>query len=142
MEKLIIAKQAADLHTNTFTQMLLYDYLIHNDIDRHIQKICRVYGHQRNAMVEALEQHFPENTDFTRPDGGMFVWMKLSAGVSSMGLFQNALKHKVAFVPGDPFYVRNMKVCSTLRLNYSCSEEAGIGEGIKRMAQALKEMAY
>lgn len=137
-EKLIIAKQAADLHSNTFTQMLLHDYLIHNDIDRHINDICRVYGNQRNAMVKALEQYFPEDIEFTRPDGGMFLWVKLSGGMSSMELFRRALKRKVAIVPGDPFYVRNMNVCSTLRLNFSCSDEETIDEGIRRIALALK----
>jgi 2-aminoadipate transaminase len=140
MDKLIIAKQAADLHTNIFTQQLLYDYLVNNDIEKHIDKICGVYGRQCDTMIACLESKMPQEVRFTRPDGGMFLWVTLPDGLSSLELFDLAMKRKLAFVPGNPFYVDKRKDCSTLRLNFSCSDEATISEGVRRLADAINEL--
>ncbi|MBN1949735.1 MAG: PLP-dependent aminotransferase family protein [Bacteroidales bacterium] len=137
MDKLIIAKQAADLHTNIFTQQLLYDYLINNDIKSHIHLISNLYGRQCHAMLEALKTYFPKDVQYTVPKGGMFLWVTLPEGQSSLELFNRALEHKVAFVPGNPFYVDGSKHRSTLRLNFSCSDEATIFEGVRRIAGVL-----
>lgn len=140
MEKLIIAKQAADLHTNIFTQMLLYKYLSNNNIDDHISKIRNAYGQQSHAMVDAIKRHFPEDITFTQPEGGMFLWMKLPNGKSSMQLFEKAIAKKVAFVPGNPFYTTQKKDYPTLRLNFSCAKNDLIEEGIKRIAESYFEL--
>jgi len=136
MEKVIVAKQAADLHTNYFSQRVLYDYLAHNDLDAHIATIRRVYGSQRNAMVKALKKYMPDGTKWTEPEGGMFVWLMLPEGYDSMELFERAIEKKVAFVPGNPFYPGDRDP-RTMRLNYSCSDEATIEEGVRRLASAL-----
>ncbi len=140
MEKLIVAKQAADLHTSIFTQMLLCKYLSDYDNDSHIRKIIGVYSRQRDAMVKAIENFFPAEIEFTRPKGGMFLWVTLPGNMSSMELFNIAIKKKVAFVPGNPFYTDGRETYSTLRLNFSCSDESTINEGIYRLANSIKKL--
>ncbi|MBN1599649.1 MAG: PLP-dependent aminotransferase family protein [Bacteroidales bacterium] len=140
IDKLLIAKQAADLHTNYFTQRVLYQYLTDYNIDDHISKITEVYGRQRNKMVECIQEYLPDGCDYTKPDGGMFLWITLPEGLSSMDLFNLAIKRKVAFVPGNPFYTDGRDRYSTLRLNFSCSNEAAIETGIKRLGEAIMEL--
>ena len=139
MEKLVIAKQASDLHTNYFGQRIIHQYLKDNDIDVHINKIRQAYGKQRDAMVRAIQEYFPAEVRFTHPEGGMFLWATLPAGMSAMEVFKEAVSQKVAFVPGDPFYV-NRKDVNTLRLNYSSVDEETIWIGIKRLGNVLKAM--
>jgi len=139
MEKLIIAKQASDLHTNYFTQKLLVEYLQNNDLNDHINKIKEVYGRQCMAMIESLKRHFPENVEYTLPEGGMFLWVTLPKGISAMELFQEAIKQDVAFVPGDPFYTNSKEIVSTLRLNFSCVDEQAIEKGIARLGATIRE---
>lgn len=103
MDKLITAKQAADLHTNYFSQRVIYEYLANYNIDNHIAKIKEAYGKQREAMVNAIEKYFPKEVEYTKPEGGMFLWATLPEGVSSLQLFELAIKKNVAFVPGSPF---------------------------------------
>lgn len=138
IDKLIVAKQAADLHTNIFTQQLVYEYLTHYDNDTHIKQICDVYGRQRDAMVSAINDFFPKNVEYTIPEGGMFLWVTLPEGYSSMELFDLAIKRNVAFVPGNPFYTYAKPYYRTLRLNFSCSDEKTICIGIERLAGAIK----
>lgn len=138
MQKLIVAKQASDLHTNYFGQRIIMQYLKDNDINEHIAIIRQAYGRQRDAMVSAIREYFPEETQYTQPEGGMFLWITLPKGISAMAVFNEAVKRKVAFVPGDPFYV-NKKEVNTLRLNFSSVEEDTIRTGIKRMGEVLKD---
>jgi len=139
MEKLVVAKQASDLHTNYFGQRIILQYLQDNNIDEHINKIRQAYGRQRDAMVTAISEHFPEEIRYTQPEGGMFLWITLPERLSAMEVFKEAINRKVAFVPGDPFYV-NKKDVNTLRLNYSSIDEEIIWIGIKRLGGALKAM--
>ncbi len=139
MDKLIIAKQASDLHTNYFGQRIILQYLTDYDIDEHIEKIREAYGRQRDAMVSAIEEDFPEETRYTKPEGGMFLWITLPEGLSAVEVFKKAIEKKVAFVPGDPFYV-NRRDVNTLRLNYSSVDEETIRTGIRRLGDVLKKM--
>ena len=139
MEKLIIAKQAADLHTTHFTQCILWQYMQDNDIDAHIRKIKACYGRQMQAMLNSIEKYFPEGVAHTTPEGGMFLWATLPKSVSSRDLLDLALKDKVIFVPGDPFYV-NRRNTNTLRLNFSCTDEETIDTGIRHLGQAMEEL--
>ena len=139
MDKLIIAKQAADLHTDSLAQRILYRYLCDNDLDAHIATIIHQYGKQKEAMIGAIKDFFPPDVRYTNPAGGMFLWVTLPEGMSSMALFEAAIKKKVAFVPGTPFYV-DRKDSNTLRLNFSCSDEPTIVEGIKRLGDSIKEL--
>jgi len=137
-DKLIIAKQAADLHTSTVTQAIMREYVLNVDMDAHIARICETYGSHRDIMVNMIDKYFPDSVESTRPEGGMFLWVTLPNGCSSMKLFDKAIEKKVAFVPGKPFYT-NGGGDNSLRLNFSNAEPDRIEEGIKRLAESLEE---
>ncbi len=139
IKELETAKQASDLHSNIFGQYLIADYLYNNDLDKHIEKIKALYKSQANAMTGAMEEYFPKTVKFTYPKGGMFTWVTLEEGKDVLTLFDKAIKKKVAFVPGHPFYVNPDKV-NTLRLNYTNADSETIKEGIMRLSEALKEI--
>ena len=139
MEKLIIAKQAADLHTSHFTQAIIYQYLMDNDVDDHISKIRTAYGNQCRAMLSSIGKHFPPSVSHTRPEGGMFVWAELPQGAVALDLFEIAVRDRVIFVPGDPFYVNKTRT-RTMRLNFSCVDEGTIELGISRLGAAMREL--
>ncbi len=140
IKKLETAKQASDLHSNIFAQYLISDYLYNNDLDKHIDKIKKLYKEQASAMIGAMEKYFPKNIKFTYPKGGMFTWVTLEEGKSSTKLFNIALEKNVAFVPGNPFYINQDVDVNTLRLNYTNADSPTIEEGIKRLAQAMEQI--
>jgi 2-aminoadipate transaminase len=138
MEKLIIAKQASDLHSNYVSQLILCQYLQDNDLDGHIATIREAYGRQRTLMVAMIEELFPPEVSYTLPEGGMFLWVTLPESMSAMALFEAAAKRNVVFVPGDPFHVDGSGK-NTLRLNFSNTDEAKIETGMKRLAEVVRE---
>ena len=135
-----VAKQGSDLHTNIFAQYLIHDYLIHNDYDQHIARIKTLYRAQSDAMISAIETHFPSYISCTKPQGGMFLWATLHNGMAAMELVEAAKEVKVMFVPGDPFYPYKEKV-NTLRLNYTNSDPDTIEEGIQRLGKIFYRYA-
>ncbi len=139
MPKLIVAKQASDLHSNHFAQRLIRQYLADNDIDSHIKAIVRVYNRQRQAMVRGIDTYLPVAVRHTHPEGGMFIWLTLPQGASSKRLFDLAIQDKVAFVPGSPFYVDRLET-DTLRLNFSCVDEDTIEIGMQRLGRAVEKL--
>jgi 2-aminoadipate transaminase len=139
MEKIIVAKQASDLHSNYLSQRIVYQYLIDNEIDKHILKIKEAYKRLRDLMVSMITKYFPEEIKYTKPEGGMFLWITLPERISSLDLFNLAIKENIAFVPGNAFYVDGGGN-NTLRLNFSNSDEEKIEEGIKKLAKAAKEL--
>lgn len=130
------AKQATDLHTNIFGQYILHQYLTMNKYDKHVEKIIALYKTQADAMLAAMEKYFPPYVKYTKPEGGMFVWVTLPEGVNALDKFSEAMEKKVAFVPGNPFYTDRESV-NTLRLNYTNATPEIIEEGIKRLAEIL-----
>jgi len=138
LENLLTAKQAADLHTSTFTQQLAWQYLTLYDVDEHIAVIREVYGRQRDCMISMIGQYFPPEIVVTKPEGGMFLWVTLPEECSSLELFDLAIREKVAFVPGAPFYVDGGGL-NTMRLNFSNADEAAIEKGIKRLGKCIGE---
>jgi 2-aminoadipate transaminase len=136
MEKLVIAKQASDLHTNYFSQRVIYQYLINNDLDKHIEKIKCLYKQQRNTMLSMIDANFPSDFKITRPEGGMFLWVEMPKEYSAIKLFDISSKEKVVFVPGNPFYL-NVNDSNTMRLNYTNSSDSEIEIGIKRLADSI-----
>lgn len=138
MGHLETAKQATDLHTNIFSQYVIHDYLQHNAYSEHVQKIVALYKEQSDAMLAAMEKYFPSNVKYTKPDGGMFIWVTLEEDVSALELFHKAMEANVAFVPGDPFYTGKTNV-NTLRLNYTNSTPEVIEEGIQRLAAIFEK---
>jgi 2-aminoadipate transaminase len=138
MERIIVAKQASDLHSNYLSQRIVHQYLVDNDIDKHIVKIRDAYKKRRDLMVSMIAEYFPEEIKYTKPEGGMFLWITLPDGISSLDLVDLAIKENVAFVPGKAFYVDGGGN-NTLRLNFSNSDEEKIEEGIKRLAKIIKK---
>jgi 2-aminoadipate transaminase len=136
--KLVIAKQATDLHTNTAAQRAAHHYLTHYAPDAHIEKIRAVYGERCNVMLDALARHFPAGVRWTKPEGGMFLWVELPPHVNTADLLQAALKEKVAFVPGAPFFA-NEKPQNFLRLNFSNQKPERIEQGIERLARVIAQ---
>jgi 2-aminoadipate transaminase len=139
MDRLATAKQAGDLHSNSLCQRVLHHYLTHNDIDRHIVTICAAYASQRDAMIAAIERHCPAEVRFTRPQGGMFLWMTLPPKLGVLKLFEHAVREKVAFVPGTPFFV-DAGGTDNLRLNFSNADVDRIDEGIARLGRIMKQL--
>ncbi len=136
VDKLVTAKQAADLHTNQLVQCIVYQYVKNNNFDEHIKNIIDVYGSQKDVMISALEKHLPKDVSFTRPEGGMFLWVNLPEGKSAVELFHLAAKEKVLFVPGDPFYTNKSNV-NTLRLNFTCVDPDTIEKGIQILGNLI-----
>jgi 2-aminoadipate transaminase len=112
-------------------------YLADNDIDEHIQTICQRYGEQCAVMCDTLDAEMPKGMRYTRPEGGMFVWIELPEGYRAMELFDLAIEAKVAFVPGMPFYVDGTGE-NTLRLNFSNSDPKQIRTGVGRLAACMQ----
>jgi len=140
MEQLVIAKQASDLHSNYLCQRIASRYLADSDIDTHIAKIQAAYKAQCDCMTASIRESFPESVTYTRPNGGMFVWVTLPDGVSSMEVFEQALKENVAVLPGIPFYIDGGGT-NTLRLNFSNSTEEKIREGIGKLGRVITRLA-
>lgn len=139
-EKLLIAKQAADLHTSSFNQHIVSRFLADNDLDQHIQRIIDAYGLQCRAMMTAARRWLPPEVTLWEPQGGMFLWGQLPEGMDAMTLFDFAVREKVVFVPGAPFYTDGSGG-STFRLNFSCSGAMEIEEGMERLARAFAAYA-
>lgn len=131
------AKEAADLHSNIFAQYCLWDYVVHNDIQNHIDKIRRLYKEQCQTMIQAMDTYFPKEVSYTRPKGGMFIWATLPDGQSAKALFDKAIQEKVAFVPGNPFYTDG-RTANTMRLNYTNASKEMIEEGIRRIGALFR----
>jgi 2-aminoadipate transaminase len=132
-----IAKQAADLHTGTLSQRATATLLSRFDYDAHLARLRVVYGERCLAMLAALERHLPPGTRWTNPDGGLFVWAQLPSGVSADDVFAEALREKVAFVPGSAFFAASPRH-DMLRLNYSNRPPELIEEGIGRLGRVVR----
>lgn len=139
LEKYVLAKQGADLHSSTFAQMLAVECLAGCDIDTHLGRVRAMYRSRRDAMVRTLETELPPGCHFTRPDGGLFLWVELPHEISGRDLLVRALRRDVAFVPGGAFFPNGGHE-NHIRLNYSCMTEERIIEGVKRLAAALHEL--
>ncbi|MER1959271.1 MAG: PLP-dependent aminotransferase family protein [Solibacillus sp.] len=128
------AKQASDLHTNIFAQYILHDYLTNNKYEEHVEKIIALYKAQADTMLAAMDKYFPPHISYTKPEGGMFIWVTMEEGADALEKFNEAMEQKVAFVPGNPFYTSKTKV-NTMRLNYTNATPEVIEEGIKRLGK-------
>ena len=137
-ERLIPAKQAADLHTSTFTQRIVWRYASRPGVlAEHTKRLIETYRHRRDTMLTTLKQTMPSGCTWTEPQGGLFLWMTVPTSVDTAQLLSAATKRDVAFVPGSPFWVGG-GVHNTLRLNFSNASEQNIITGITRLAETLK----
>jgi 2-aminoadipate transaminase len=139
ISKLTQLKQGADLHTSTFTQFVAYEVARDGFLDQHVKLIRRVYRERRDVMLEALKEFFPAEVTWTHPQGGLFLWVTLPAGLDMQAIFKSAIEQNVAFVPGDSFYANDGREGSRhMRLNFSNATPERIREGIRRLAAAVK----
>ena len=137
VRRLELAKQAADLHTAQLTQMVVHEVVKDGFLDKHIPTIRELYGNQCKAMLDAMDQHFPKEATWTKPDGGMFIWVELPKHINAMELLDEAIKNKIAFVPGAPFYA-NEPATNTLRLSFVTVPPERIRAGIEVLGKLIK----
>ena len=137
-KKLFTAKEASDLHSSSLDQRILVNYLIDNDYDEHLNALRTRYALQHQIMLDAIARYFPKEVKVYPSSGGMFVWLELPEGMSSVKLFYEAVKDKVVFVPGDPFYV-NKKHANSLRLSFANETAERITEGIRRLGNLIQQ---
>ena len=130
------AKQAADLHSNLLSQMVLTRYLTSSDPDIGIRRNAAIYGERCRIMADIIDDQFPAETSRTEPEGGMFMMLRLPPDVSSMEVFEEGVRQGVAVMPGIPFYIDGGGN-DTIRLNFSASGEEEIGEGMSRLRRVL-----
>ncbi|MBR6523117.1 MAG: PLP-dependent aminotransferase family protein [Clostridia bacterium] len=135
--KATVAKQSADVHTCTLTQMMAAEYLTRFNIDEHINKVCELYGRKCRKMLDAMDKYFPAHCTYTRPEGGIFLFCTMPTGTDSKALLKKALEKKVAFVPGHTFMIDMSKPTNTFRLNYSLVPEDKIEFAIKSLSEIL-----
>jgi 2-aminoadipate transaminase len=136
VRRLELAKQAADLHTAQLTQMVVHEVVKDGFLDEHIPTIRRLYGQQCQAMLDAMAEHFPASVSWTRPEGGMFIWVTLPKQIDAMKLLDTAIASRVAFVPGAPFYA-NEGETNTLRLSFVTVPPERIREGIAILGKLI-----
>jgi 2-aminoadipate transaminase len=137
VKKYALIKQSVDLHTNTLSQMEIVEYVSRYNYDHHIMAIRDLYRARRDTMLKTMAAEFPDSIHWTKPQGGMFIWVTLSETMNATDVFNKALEQKVAFVPGDSFFPDG-NISNCFRLNYVTMDENRIIEGIKRLGQVLK----
>ncbi|MFP5078243.1 PLP-dependent aminotransferase family protein [Rhizobium sp. YIM 134829] len=136
IRKLVLMKQAADLHSSTINQMAIC-HVAERGFDRQVEKVRGVYSQRRDAMLAALGRHMPSGVSWTEPEGGMFVWITLPAGMDGAALLAKSIASvKVAFVPGRAFFADGSGA-NTLRVSFSCANEQMIEEGISRLGRLI-----
>jgi len=136
IRKLVLMKQAADLHSSTINQIAV-EHVASRGFAEQVAKIKRVYSGRRDAMLAALAKYMPKGTTWTKPEGGMFVWITLPEGMDGAELLAKSLAtEKVAFVPGKAFYADGSNA-NTLRVSFSCANDEMIDEGIKRLGRLV-----
>ncbi|MFH1523881.1 MAG: PLP-dependent aminotransferase family protein [Chloroflexota bacterium] len=138
IQKLVQAKQAADLNTSAFNQMVAFEVGKDGFLEKHANMIRATYKERRDVMLEMMEEMFPSEVHWTRPQGGMFLWGILPETMDAAEALKIAIERKVAFVPGEPFHP-NGGGKNTMRLNFSYSNPETIREGITRLGTVLKE---
>ncbi|MCI1944164.1 aminotransferase-like domain-containing protein [Clostridium luticellarii] len=136
LQKYVIIKQGVDLQCSSLDQRATALFMETYDLNEHIAEIKKVYGKRRTLMLQSMDQYFPKEIKHTNPYGGLFAWVKLKDGLNSKEILEEALKEKVAYVPGGSFFPNGGRD-NHFRLNYSCMPEEKIVEGIKRLGKVL-----
>ena len=139
LQRLTVAKQFSDCHTNIFFQIVTDLWLRTADVDAHIARIRKVYRERCDFMLRLLEQHVDRRVTWTHPDGGLFLWCTLPEGCDSQALSEIALEKGVAFVPGRDFMVDSDAPCRDFRLNFSTPSYENMEEGVRRLGAAIDE---
>jgi 2-aminoadipate transaminase len=137
-ERLVTAKQSADLFTSSLMQRALAAYLTRGHLEAHLETIRRIYGERRNAMLAGLARHLPKGAHWTSPQGGLCLWLTLPESISSAQLYLTAIDHGVAFAVGSVFFPQK-PAQSSLRLNFAAHSPDQIDEGLRRLGKAVRE---
>jgi 2-aminoadipate transaminase len=138
VHKLVFAKQSADLCSPAFNPFVAWKYMSAGYIDKQLKLICEMYNRKRDIMLKSMDEHMPEGVRWTRPLGGMFLWATIKGGINTDELFFKAIKKNVAFVVGRPFYTDG-RGTDSMRINFSYSEDDIIDEGVRRLAETIRE---
>ncbi|RVI91378.1 PLP-dependent aminotransferase family protein, partial [Sinorhizobium meliloti] len=137
IRKLVLMKQAADLHSSTINQMAIAT-VAERGFEEQVAKIHKAYRQRRDAMLSALEKYMPAGVTWTKPEGGMFIWVTLPKGSDGAELLAKSIQTaKVAFVPGRAFFADGSGE-NTLRLSFSCANDRMIDEGIRRLGDLVR----
>jgi 2-aminoadipate transaminase len=136
--KLVQVKQAADLHTPSFTQRIVHEVIKDGFLERHVPVIRELYARQCLIMLDALATHFPKSARWKAPEGGMFIWVTLPPGIDSASLLDKAVARNVAFVPGAPFFT-GIPEHNTLRLSFVTVPAEKIWSGMKVLGELIAE---
>ncbi len=138
--KMVVAKQSEDVHTNLFFQMLCYKFMTECDVDAHIEKIRAIYRRKCNLMLDCLDRELPAAVKFTRPEGGLFIWVTLPDGVDAAAFLKAAMAEKLMIVPGATFNCDPTAPSQSFRLNYSTPTDEQIVEGVARLGRVAREL--
>ncbi|KAA8922841.1 PLP-dependent aminotransferase family protein [Thermoplasma sp.] len=138
IEKINLVKQGLDLASDSLSEYIAYEYLKRGDIYRQIPKTVDLYRKKRDLMLKSISEYFPEGVKYTKPNGGMFLWVSLDERIDTTKMLERALKAKVAYVSGAAFYPHGEKH-NSMRLNFTYSDDDKIVEGIKRLAYVINE---
>ena len=139
IDRVVVVKQVNDVHTTLLSQMLVTEYINNNDYEAQIKKGCDLYKEKCDLMLKTMDEYFPKEVKYTRPDGGIFLWCTLPENINSGVLFEKALERKVAFVPGRTCNIDIDSPSNCFRLNFSTASNEKIVEGIKILAEVIKE---
>ncbi len=137
-DKLVISSESSILCPSNFTQLTISSYLADQPWRDQIASFCELYKVRRDAMLESLEQHFPAEATWTKPGGGFYVWVNLSAEIDTKALMPKAIVAKVAYVPGSAFYADGLGSWS-MRLSYCHPTPERIREGVKALGGVIKQ---
>ena len=140
IKKMTVAKQATDLHSNSLAQRIVFQFLLDNSLEDHLNSIRTFYKSQADHMVAAMEQYFPSSVAWIPPKGGMFIWVTLPENIKATTLLEEAIKNNVLFVPGENFYVGGKEGANCLRMNFSNPSKEEITTGIKILGQLISHL--
>lgn len=138
IRKVVISKQSADLCTAPFSQYIIAEYMARGLLDPHIEEIKKLYSRKRDIMMKALDENMPEEVSWTRPEGGLFLWVRAPTYVDTKDMFLRAIEKKIAYVTGTAFY-GDGRGTNEMRLNFSFETDERIHDGVERLADVLRE---
>ena len=140
VQKMVVAKQVEDVHTNQLFQMIVTGFMQECDMDAHVAKINALYKHKAELMIAALEKYMPKEVKFTRPEGGLFLWCTLPAGVSLDEFMKESIAQKVFVVTGKAFNCDETADSDSFRLNYSMPSDEEIDKGVKIIGEIIANL--
>lgn len=138
IDKLAIAKQTSDIHSENIIQYVMYEYLLNNDLDTHLKKLNQSYKQQMNIMLNAINEMFPKEIKYTEPEGGIFLWLTLPTYLSGHELLKKSIEQNVLFMPGE-YFAPHKTFSNKIRLGYTNIKQEKVIEGISILSSVLKE---